>query len=404
MIKNEKNLIIVAHASTGSGHTIAANAIAQQLKLTCPNAEIRNIDILDYFGKKDSGEKFVSAVNGFLAPVFDHTWRKNFTGKVLWGGGNLWPSFLYKQFENYIKDENPDIVVCTHQVCANAAVKARLKMQNKPLVVSVPTDYETEGLWPHKHTDLFCVANDEMAMTLVSRKVSMDKILISGLPVEENFEKEISKNEIREKFGLPKDKKIALVIVGAKENGPYKNIRKILNDCVNLFSKMDWMHFVFCVGNDGKYASKLMKKINRFGAKNFIVLTYTDDLPGLMAASDVALIKPGGLIITECATAKLPIILVGKTYAQENINRRYLVCMDATEHATNYKGVINLLCDIFSDELRYKTLKENLKYISKDKASYKIAKAVKILLDNNDTQNEYSKFSLYLGQKPVHTR
>lgn len=164
------------------------------------------------------------------------------------------------------------------------------------------------------------------------------------------------------------------------------------------------MHFVFCVGNDGKYASKLMKKINRFGANNFTVLTYTDDLSALMAASDVAIIKPGGLIITECAAAKLPIILVGKTYAQENINRRYLVCMGAAEHATNYKGVINLLCDIFSDEIRYELLKDNLKYVSKDKASYKIAKAVKILLDSNETQNDYSKFSLYFGQKPAHTR
>lgn len=78
-----------------------------------------------------------------------------------------------------------------------------------------------------------------MAMTLASRKVSMDKILVSGLPVEENFEKKISKDEALEKFGLTKDKKIALVIAGAKENGPYKNIRKILNDCINLFSKID---------------------------------------------------------------------------------------------------------------------------------------------------------------------
>ena len=38
-------------------------------------------------------------------------------------------------------------------------------------VICVPTDYEVEGFWPHKDTDLFCVANEFMAETLRPRKV-----------------------------------------------------------------------------------------------------------------------------------------------------------------------------------------------------------------------------------------
>ena len=405
MIKNDKKLIIVAHASTGSGHTIAAEAISAELEKVYPQAQVQTVDILDYFTKDSSGEKFVSAVSGALAPIYDHTWRNNFTGKILWGGGNLWPSFLYKEFEDYLIWQQPDVIICTHQVCANVAAKVRSKIDHPMAIVSVPTDYETEGLWPHKHTDLFCVANEEMALTLASRKISNHHILVTGLPVEETFGKRISKASARNKLGLPKDKKIALVIVGAKESGPYKNIRKTINDCIKLFSQMDWMHFIFCVGADGNYASKLIKKSNRFKAKNITVLTYTDNLPALMAASDIALIKPGGLIITECADARLPIILVGKTYAQENINRRYLVSMDAAEHALTYKGVVNLLSDIFTDEDRYKMLKKNLKNISKNNAAENIANAVKDILENGSFIGEkHSKLSLYFGENPAHTR
>ena len=238
-----------------------------------------------------------------------------------------------------------------------------------------------------------------------ARKVPANKILISGLPVSNKFDNFNNKKTIREKFGLPNNKKIALVIAGANESGPYKNFRKTLNDCIKLFAKMDWMHFVFCVGKDDEYASKLIKKANRCSAQNFTVKTFTEDLAALMFASDIALIKPGGLVITECASAGLPILLVGKTYAQENINRRYLVFEDAAEHATTYKGVINLLCDIFSDEKRYLALKNNLAQIAEKPASKLIAEAVSKILNNEENYYQsYPKFSLYLGNQPAHTR
>ena len=83
MLKNSKKLIIVAHASTGSGHTVAAQAIAESLKNSSENAEIILVDILDYAHTNSSGEKFVSATSGVLAPIYDFTWRKNFTGRIL---------------------------------------------------------------------------------------------------------------------------------------------------------------------------------------------------------------------------------------------------------------------------------------------------------------------------------
>lgn len=106
-------------------------------------------------------------------------------------------------------------------------------------IVSVPTDYETEGLWPHKQSDLFCVASEEMALTLMSRKVPEDKIVVSGLPVSSEFCKSLSKSQAKIQAKLPRNKKVALVIAGAKEPGPYKNIRQILNKSFKYFADMD---------------------------------------------------------------------------------------------------------------------------------------------------------------------
>ena len=89
MKKSEKKQIFVAYASTGSGHTVAAKAIAEELRNSAPDCEICTIDILNFFKASHAGDKFVSATSGILGPVFDKTWRTNFTGRILWAGGSF---------------------------------------------------------------------------------------------------------------------------------------------------------------------------------------------------------------------------------------------------------------------------------------------------------------------------
>lgn len=67
----KKPLILVAYLSTGSGHQCAAQAVVSSLKQQNPHAVIRLVDALDYFSGSITGNSFVSATSGFLAPAFD---------------------------------------------------------------------------------------------------------------------------------------------------------------------------------------------------------------------------------------------------------------------------------------------------------------------------------------------
>ena len=87
-------------------------------------------------------------------------------------------------------------------------------------IVCVPTDYEAEGLWPHLHTDLFCVANESMAETLRPRRVPEDRILITGIPASPAFSRTYDRAKAREAFGLPQDKQVVLALAGAKLPNP----------------------------------------------------------------------------------------------------------------------------------------------------------------------------------------
>lgn len=242
-----------------------------------------------------------------------------------------------------------------------------------------------------------------MAITLRSRKVPKENIKVTGLPVFGEFAKSNSKALAKKNAGLPQDKKVALVIAGAKEPGPYKNIRKTLNESFKYLASMDWIHFVICVGDDPTYATKLMKKAQKYKANNITIFTYTNKLHKLMEASDIAIIKPGGLATTECLCAKLPMLLLGKTYAQENINRRYLLACGVAEHVTTYKGLVNVLCDIFTDEGRYKNMVNNISKVRKPNAAKNIVKFSTELL-NSEIDKSKRKTSLYIGKSPVHTR
>lgn len=402
MKTQSKPLIIIAHASVGTGHKKAAEAITEAF-IDNTNCDVREVDILDYFFREVDGNKVVRQTGGVFSPIFDFTWKRNFTGRILWAGGNLWPSFLYKKFENLIFDLQPDAVVCTHFVCANAAAKARLKMDKKFPIVSVPTDYETEGLWPHKETDLFCVGSKEMYLTLKSRRVKDKKIVISGIPISSRYRKRFQKKKNKELFNIPQDKTITTIIAGSSESAPYNHMRKTINACIKFFKHMDWIHFVICVGKDEKYESKVRNLIKRWKVKNITVVPYTEKLPELMSCSDIAIVKPGGLVVTECMCLHLPMILAGKTYAQEDINREFLTSNKAAIHASSYFSVIDKLCRLTSDPKLYNSMLSNAKKISNVKASKTIVDEVMYLINQDNFGKRLIHNSIYLGKSPNRT-
>ena len=79
------------------------------------------------------------------------------------------------------------------------------------------------------------------------------------------------------------------------------------------------------------------------GVSNVTVLDYVDDMAALMAASDVAICKSGGLTVTECLCAQVPMILMGKAYGQEKVNVQMLTSLGAAMHVTTARELLDAL-------------------------------------------------------------
>ncbi|MFR3878063.1 MAG: glycosyltransferase [Collinsella sp.] len=87
-----------------------------------------------------------------------------------------------------------------------------------------------------------------------------------------------------------------------------------------------------------EYATRLKTLFDAMKLENVTVLDYVDDMAALMHGCDLAILKSGGLTVTECLCAHLPMILLGKSYGQEKANTTMLTGMGASMHVTTARA------------------------------------------------------------------
>ncbi len=414
--------VLVIHASVGSGHRSAANAIGAALELlreegTAPeDLRIEVLDILDFGRIRFDGDKTASMFTGATRPFYDFTWRYTLTGRVLWGGGTIWARLMFPRFVEYVREVDPCAIVCTHITAANVAVSARMIVGSDFPILCVPTDYEVEGLWPHLYTDVFCVADEHMAETLRPRKVPEERILITGIPANPSFRRTYDRAATRERFGLPQDKQVVLALAGATLPRPYVHFREAIDALLPFLHAFDHLHMVVVAGKDADYARSVRRLVDELGLQNVTVLDYVDEMAALMAGSDLVICKSGGLVVTECLCAQVPMILMGRAYGQEKSNTTMLTASGAAMHATTTRELISTLRHIDQHPESIKAMLVNASLLRRPDAALDIAsKTLDLARCGEDTEEALDAKAaraprkkhfvhFYLGGKPAHTR
>lgn len=419
----QRPTVLVVHASVGSGHRSAANAIGTALELlrsegAAPqDLSIEVLDILDFGRIRFDGDKTASMFTGATRPFYDLTWRYGLTGRILWGGGTIWARIMFPRFVEMVRKVQPCAIVCTHITAANVAVSARMLTGQDFPILCVPTDYEVEGLWPHLYTDTFCVADEHMAETLRPRKVPEERILITGIPANPSFRTTYDRAATRERFGLPQDKQVVLALAGARLPRPYVHFREAIDALLPYLRAFDHLHLVVVAGKDPNYAQAVRRKVAELGLTNVTVLDYVEEMAALMAASDLVVCKSGGLVVTECLCAQVPMILMGRAYGQEKSNVIMLTASGAAMHATTTRELIATLRHIDHHPESIQAMLVNASLLRRPDAALDIARKTLELagFDEKGTLLPVSVervraprrkhfIHFYLGGKPAHTR
>lgn len=277
-------------------------------------------------------------------------------------------------------------------------------------IVCVPTDYETEGLWPHLSTDLFCVATESMAETLRPRLVPEQRTRITGSPRARISAQAMTASKPGNAWTCRRTSVSCWRSAGAYLPRPYVHFRTALDNLLPyLHTFSDTLHFVFVAGNDAEYAGHLRRACSDLGISDCVtVLEYVEGMAGLMAASDLVICKSGGLTVTECLCAQVPMILLGRAYGQENANVRLLTAHGAAMHVTTWRELLEALRHVSRSPESARSMLVNGSFLRHPDAARDIAcAAIELANAEKDPANPlYKKHFLqfYWGHKPAHVR
>ncbi|HSK72405.1 MAG TPA: glycosyltransferase, partial [Pyrinomonadaceae bacterium] len=257
----------------------------------------------------------------------------------------------------FLKNYQPDIAVCTHFLPAEIISWLRAKRKiNFPQAIVV-TDFDVHAMWLCHHFERYFVALEETRVHLEKLGIPPEKITVSGIPIDPVFAQKKDKMEMREKYGLDKDKLTILVSAGGFGVG---NIEHLLTALADLETPAQ---ILAVCGRNEELKTKLEKlskeKLNNERVR-FKPIGFTTEMDEYMSAADLIVGKPGGLTTSEALAKELIFVIVNPIPGQEERNSDHLLEKGAAIKCNNLPTLAYKIDQLISDKSRFETMKGNV--------------------------------------------
>lgn len=334
--------ILIATVTAGAGHVAAASALHETWRAWRPSDAIEQLDLVKFFSPlhrkivSDGYLKLVAHAPELWGMMFAKTDQPQ-VARRLNRIKALFPSQSRKRFLLYVKEFNPDAVLCTHYWPLEALAQlkrepAKAKKASRrtrevpatqkasgvktPLVVSIVTDFEAHALWMEPHVDLYCVAAPETKARLVARGADPASVVPTGIPISGRFSAKFDRRAVRKAMGLRDDLPVLLVLSGGFGMGPVVGILSELDKARQPFQ-------VVVVTGRNKELRRDLASMDRKHPTH--VLGFASNMHELMGVADLLITKPGGLTSSEALAVGKPLLLVSPIPGQEAANSDFLL-------------------------------------------------------------------------------
>lgn len=295
-------------------------AIAKSMHKIFPDADVKSINGFGYNYPILEG-----VVNVAYMSVIRHTpkvWDYLYDNpKVFKRSANL-RKFLYKsshkKLGKLLEEYPADTVVCSQAF--PCAMVADYKMKNNLgfKIIGVLTDWAPHSYWINDGVDYYVVPSEDTRERFISKGVPAEKIRVYGIPIRDNFARQLDKSQLRKKLGLELDIPTVLLMGGGQGLGPIKESVK------HLMRAEKPVQMIVVAGANQKLFKWLQK--NAPSAPHKIVFyDYANHIDELMDAADLIVTKPGGMTTSECLAKGLPMVIVNPLPGQEARNTDFLL-------------------------------------------------------------------------------
>ena len=348
---------IILYTNTGAGHVSAGKAICDALKKI--NVDTIEIDTLTFAGKSTSKK---------IENIYVNIVKKNpnFFGLIYKAGEKISnpkiKSIIYilntlyaKNIYNIIKNEEPDLIICTHIFCAQTISYLQKKYYFKAITAAIVTDYTCAPFWEETSLNYYFIPHKDLIDEFVNKGMDRKKLYSFGLPVQAKFKSHYTKSNLKKELKLNPNMKHILIMGGSMGAG------NILETTLKLSNTLNNVEFtVVCGHNNELFESLKSKNIG----ENVNVLSFTNSIDKLMNASDILITKPGGLTSTEAMVEGLPIIMINPIPGVESANCNFFNLHNLALSSKSVDETISICKSILSNEKLSKDIissqKENI--------------------------------------------
>ena len=372
---DEAKRVLILSVKAGAGHMRAAAALEEVLREEHPGVEVKNTETLELtslaFRKSFTGayEKLVTHLPSVWKLIYEKMEAKPVTSKSK-RLATLFDRANARRILKAVDEFAPDRVVCTHYFPAEILAPRRRKGKlAAPLFVTL-TDYDIHVMWIQDGVDHYFVASDEMAWALRAKGIGNARVSVTGIPIMPVFSREYpGRATMRARLGLRPDAPTALVSAGGFGLSSIDQVVSTLAD------SMDDVQFLAVAGRNEKLR-KGLEEVAATRRGRIVPFGFVDNMHELMAASDLAVTKSGGLTSSECLAMGLPMVIVSPIPGQEERNADYLLENGAAVRANSPAHLVFKVKRLLGDEARLARMRAAARHIARARAVYDIVETV----------------------------
>jgi processive 1,2-diacylglycerol beta-glucosyltransferase len=319
--------VLLLHASVGTGHKRAAEALATAFRLRQPG-EVRVEDVLDHTSLLFR----VAYARSYLeltdrAPlVWGYFYTQTnadpnlaeFTNNVR----KLVESIGTTGLKDLLRAFSPEVIICTHFLPMELLVRYKRNARLSQPIYCVITDHAAHTFWTYTEIDGYFVPDEQTRDQLIARGVTAAQICVSGIPVDPAISTAKDCQTLRAHYGLPADKPVLTLFGGGLDDEQVRMIVKGL-----LHSDIAGALVIVAGRNP-----TLIESLADLTSSQHLILHlhgYIDFVDDLIVASDLVITKAGGLIVSEVLARAVPLIVINPIPGQEEWNADYVVSTGA---------------------------------------------------------------------------
>ncbi|WP_324669561.1 MGDG synthase family glycosyltransferase [Geochorda subterranea] len=367
--------VLMLTATYGQGHIQAARALAEAMAVVRPGIRTASIDFFDLINPVfNAATRLAYIYSVRKAPVL---WREFYERTARIDPDSFLQQRLYHLGESAlrrtIEATQARVVVSTHPTPGGVVAELHRdgKLWPEPaLTATVITDYVLHSQWVHPSTGLYLASCHDVADELMARGIPASRIEVTGIPIRSGFRRPVDREAARARWGLDAERPVVVMLIGA-----HGMMRGAVEACRRLARLPEPLQLVVVAGFDRHLQATLEAELA--GSPHPVrVLGFVEEVPALMAASDVLVTKPGGLTVSEALAMGTCTVVYSPIPGQEEGNAAYLRRHDAAEVAASPAELAFVVEGLLQAPERRRQLAERARQLGRPDAATEAASLI----------------------------